>query len=155
MRKPGSRRTPGSSAIRGIACGRSSTGTWIHSTMPARARSVPSIRNAESTGAARCFGTDAAECLELTLHCAFELTPQCFELTLHCAFELTRQRAGQPDRYRGALESRRNCHQQPAANPASAASRIDPVSRSEEHTSELQSPVHLVCRLLLEKKKKN
>src|SRR5690348_17510218 len=27
--------------------------------------------------------------------------------------------------------------------------------RSEEHTSELQSPVHLVCRLLLEKKKYN
>src|SRR5690348_17379789 len=26
------------------------------------------------------------------------------------------------------------------------------VTRSEEHTSELQSPVHLVCRLLLEKK---
>src|SRR5258708_32405583 len=29
-----------------------------------------------------------------------------------------------------------------------------PVRRSEEHTSELQSPDHLVCRLLLEKKKK-
>src|SRR5438876_6733350 len=29
------------------------------------------------------------------------------------------------------------------------------ITRSEEHTSELQSPVHLVCRLLLEKKKKN
>src|SRR5690348_18041958 len=29
-----------------------------------------------------------------------------------------------------------------------------PLMRSEEHTSELQSPVHLVCRLLLEKKKK-
>src|SRR5258708_18742809 len=28
------------------------------------------------------------------------------------------------------------------------------VPRSEEHTSELQSPDHLVCRLLLEKKKK-
>src|SRR5690348_18030518 len=28
------------------------------------------------------------------------------------------------------------------------------LGRSEEHTSELQSPVHLVCRLLLEKKKK-
>src|SRR5438552_7326949 len=27
--------------------------------------------------------------------------------------------------------------------------------RSEEHTSELQSPDHLVCRLLLEKKKEN
>src|SRR5690348_17745494 len=33
---------------------------------------------------------------------------------------------------------------------------LDPqgaLNRSEEHTSELQSPVHLVCRLLLEKKK--
>src|SRR5438876_5096381 len=29
-----------------------------------------------------------------------------------------------------------------------------PKERSEEHTSELQSPVHLVCRLLLEKKNK-
>src|SRR5947208_12079956 len=29
-----------------------------------------------------------------------------------------------------------------------------PFARSEEHTSELQSPDHLVCRLLLEKKKK-
>src|SRR6266581_1713196 len=36
-----------------------------------------------------------------------------------------------------------------------ARDRGPPVSRprSEEHTSELQSPVHLVCRLLLEKKK--
>src|SRR5438552_18394204 len=32
--------------------------------------------------------------------------------------------------------------------------RGDPGIRSEEHTSELQSPDHLVCRLLLEKKKK-
>src|SRR5258708_8174098 len=30
---------------------------------------------------------------------------------------------------------------------------VAPVRRSEEHTSELQSPDHLVCRLLLEKKK--
>src|SRR5687768_18273973 len=30
-----------------------------------------------------------------------------------------------------------------------------PAARSEEHTSELQSRLHLVCRLLLEKKKKN
>src|SRR2546422_1561296 len=29
------------------------------------------------------------------------------------------------------------------------------ISRSEEHTSELQSRLHLVCRLLLEKKKKD
>src|SRR2546422_7021708 len=31
---------------------------------------------------------------------------------------------------------------------------IDAKKRSEEHTSELQSRLHLVCRLLLEKKKK-
>src|SRR5690242_21281832 len=31
----------------------------------------------------------------------------------------------------------------------------DGTARSEEHTSELQSHVNLVCRLLLEKKKKN
>src|SRR5258708_24458815 len=30
---------------------------------------------------------------------------------------------------------------------------VSPTLRSEEHTSELQSPDHLVCRLLLEKKK--
>src|SRR5258708_21686678 len=34
-------------------------------------------------------------------------------------------------------------------------SRKTSTVRSEEHTSELQSPDHLVCRLLLEKKKKN
>src|SRR5258705_6042678 len=34
------------------------------------------------------------------------------------------------------------------------AGRKEPVLRSEEHTSELQSLRHLVCRLLLEKKKK-
>src|SRR5690348_18031230 len=33
--------------------------------------------------------------------------------------------------------------------------RLMNAARSEEHTSELQSPVHLVCRLLLEKTKKN
>src|SRR2546426_3156634 len=32
---------------------------------------------------------------------------------------------------------------------------LDAAARSEEHTSELQSPCNLVCRLLLEKKKKN
>src|SRR5437879_7358009 len=38
-------------------------------------------------------------------------------------------------------------------NPAQLAHGIS-VARSEEHTSELQSPMYLVCRLLLEKKKK-
>src|SRR5690348_17878424 len=38
--------------------------------------------------------------------------------------------------------------------PGRPGRRGQPPWRSEEHTSELQSPVHLVCRLLLEKKKK-
>src|SRR5437660_6307870 len=42
-----------------------------------------------------------------------------------------------------------------AAPPAvRTKNRLWPGSRSEEHTSELQSRGHLVCRLLLEKKKK-
>src|SRR5438105_8964473 len=38
---------------------------------------------------------------------------------------------------------------------ASCLAAYSPRRRSEEHTSELQSRVDLVCRLLLEKKKKN
>src|SRR5258708_18457186 len=45
-----------------------------------------------------------------------------------------------------------------AASGSAVNSPLKPVRsklcRSEEHTSELQSPDHLVCRLLLEKKKK-
>src|SRR2546429_2497257 len=37
---------------------------------------------------------------------------------------------------------------------ATVEARAVPPHRSEEHTSELQSRLHLVCRLLLEKKKK-
>src|SRR5262245_62615287 len=46
---------------------------------------------------------------------------------------------------------------QPTAAAATAAPAMKPrrFTRSEEHTSELQSLRHLVCRLLLEKKKKH
>src|SRR2546422_2152852 len=50
---------------------------------------------------------------------------------------------------RGDLEHRRG-----PAPPRSRRARHSVVRRSEEHTSELQSRLHLVCRLLLEKKKK-
>src|SRR3989449_5748745 len=49
-------------------------------------------------------------------------------------------------RSRVRQEARRGC-----GRPARVAARH---GRSEEHTSELQSRLHLVCRLLLEKKKK-
>src|SRR5258708_21831674 len=56
-------------------------------------------------------------------------------------------------------EIRRRGHRKSRGEPGSKrqrkSSRSDRrKSRSEEHTSELQSPDHLVCRLLLEKKKK-
>src|SRR3712207_7962596 len=43
---------------------------------------------------------------------------------------------------------------QPTATPALPSTQTDCDPRSEEHTSELQSRQYLVCRLLLEKKKK-
>src|SRR5689334_23557560 len=49
----------------------------------------------------------------------------------------------------GALVARMN-----RAKRSMSASPLASLSRSEEHTSELQSQFHLVCRLLLEKKKK-
>src|SRR5438552_13220239 len=53
---------------------------------------------------------------------------------------------------------RTNLPAAPCAHESFPASQISQPSRagmrSEEHTSELQSPDHLVCRLLLEKKKK-
>src|SRR5690242_21100846 len=45
-------------------------------------------------------------------------------------------------------------HLQPPGGTAKQARRVHAPLRSEEHTSELQSHVNLVCRLLLEKKKK-
>src|SRR5258708_21792868 len=48
----------------------------------------------------------------------------------------------------GGIEARVHVHQVGGGRPRHADG-----GRSEEHTSELQSPDHLVCRLLLEKKK--
>src|SRR3989454_9186080 len=45
------------------------------------------------------------------------------------------------------------CPPRPA--PGARPVRTRRAERSEEHTSELQSPCNLVCRLLLEKKKRN
>src|SRR2546429_3768991 len=54
----------------------------------------------------------------------------------------------------GAINSR--CRPKPPPTPHFRISSPLPTGnrRSEEHTSELQSRLHLVCRLLLEKKKK-
>src|SRR2546425_7674846 len=54
-------------------------------------------------------------------------------------------------RLRAAAPALRRPPQQPGHN---AVQSLRHISRSEEHTSELQSLAYLVCRLLLEKKKK-
>src|SRR5947208_4147078 len=54
-------------------------------------------------------------------------------------------------RHRAVLQ---RLQEQPAAACRARRAR-EGGERSEEHTSELQSPDHLVCRLLLEKKKQN
>src|SRR2546427_6952293 len=56
------------------------------------------------------------------------------------------------------LASRRTRHQRGPSAPSRRGAGLwaaRAVERSEEHTSELQSQSNLVCRLLLEKKKKN
>src|SRR5690348_18113057 len=58
------------------------------------------------------------------------------------------------DRGRAASQARGPAAVRGRGDPRGRAARRARGRRSEEHTSELQSPVHLVCRLLLEKKKK-
>src|SRR5574340_1817575 len=61
-------------------------------------------------------------------------TTEIYTLSLHDALPICPARRGRsPSRFRGSRRTAR--------------------ARSEEHTSELQSPKDLVCRLLLEKKK--
>src|SRR3989454_3205406 len=80
-------------------------------------------------------------------------TTEIYTLSLHDALPISPHRqhdlragagrgvSGHPLRHRAADHRARRC-----GDPCRA--------RSEEHTSELQSPCNLVCRLLLEKKKK-
>src|SRR5256885_11377805 len=57
--------------------------------------------------------------------------------------------------FRSLRVSRVGAHAQASEASVNTASPAWETRRSEEHTSELQSPCNLVCRLLLEKKKKN
>src|SRR5256885_9387693 len=61
--------------------------------------------------------------------------------------------AGEGARLSGGLHLFCRARVLPARRPAAASRRARRGIRSEEHTSELQSPCNLVCRLLLEKKK--
>src|SRR5205807_3232540 len=54
-----------------------------------------------------------------------------------------------------ATKVRGKMHDGPDGEGLSRKAILEQIDRSEEHTSELQSPCNLVCRLLLEKKKTN
>src|SRR2546429_4509525 len=84
-------------------------------------------------------------------------TTEIYTLSLHDALPISSaaispsrrsRRASSPD------ESRSPPFPLPPATSAAARASSPYSARSEEHTSELQSRLHLVCRLLLEKKKK-
>src|SRR5687768_18301321 len=102
----------------------------------------------------------ASSDLGLLFHFNNPATTESYPLSLHDALPICAGGDGTVDRQRGnttsagrarrarpdgarPLESRR-CHGHGSAGFQAA--------RSEEHTSELQSRLHLVCRLLLEKK---
>src|SRR2546426_9156236 len=80
--------------------------------------------------------TATTEIYTLSLHDALPISP---------GYEVEPERAGIYD----------DANYESFADPMDAARGADLVTtdRSEEHTSELQSPCNLVCRLLLEKKK--
>src|SRR3712207_8704588 len=78
-------------------------------------------------------------------------TPEIYTLSLHDALPIC------ADRYGAA--ARPPAGRPPPRGPLRSSARLRAASRprtwrSEEHTSELQSRQYLVCRLLLEKKKK-
>src|SRR5256885_14083266 len=90
----------------------------------------------------------------ITFNCFFifffndTATTEIYTLSLHDALPI----------YPGPSRSRRRARSKRSA-PSRARCAVGEMSqawpgRSEEHTSELQSPCNLVCRLLLEKKKK-
>src|SRR5438094_9265595 len=78
-------------------------------------------------------------------------TTEIYTLSLHDALPISVFGAGRG----GGASLRADRSSASRATMASTAIGSSACGRSEEHTSELQSPYDLVCRLLLEKKKKH
>src|SRR5437899_10711458 len=97
----------------------------------------------------------SAPCVQLSSCCFFytaTASTEIYTLSLHDALPICSRRArGEASRSRSAARARGA--RPPPPRPGRTASPRSGTSRSEEHTSELQSLRHLVCRLLLEKKK--
>src|SRR5689334_24658821 len=90
------------------------------------------------------FFTDTAttEIYTLSLHDALPISTSCVVLL---SSDTAPEMCSMSSRWRPQAE---------ATSTNISPTRVTCADRSEEHTSELQSQFHLVCRLLLEKKKK-
>src|SRR5256885_16664401 len=75
-------------------------------------------------------------------------TTEIYTLSLHDALPISAPSGGAASRAPRPCRRGRQCWRRAARHCAGT-------QRSEEHTSELQSPCNLVCRLLLEKKKQS
>src|SRR5687768_17900683 len=82
--------------------------------------------------------------------CDDPTTIEIYTLSLHDALPIC-----QPDEERRQPADRGRAERRRYRDEGDAHQREVILRRSEEHTSELQSRLHLVCRLLLEKKKNN
>src|SRR5437660_8210248 len=95
-----------------------------------------------------CNDTATPECYTLSLHDALPICPPTRCARTPHLVRLLRQ--SRPPVAHGPLSAARGCSLL-VSQRRRIGGRVD---RSEEHTSELQSRGHLVCRLLLEKKNK-
>src|SRR2546430_15684611 len=98
--------------------------------------------------------------MHLSLHLFFfffndTATTEIYTLSLHDALPISRteQRRAEYGAEQCECQQRRACQSPRGVDGAGQSHHLE-AGRSEEHTSELQSQSNLVCRLLLEKKKK-
>src|SRR5438094_6048146 len=88
----------------------------------------------------RCASCSAASSHSFSFFFNDTAPTEIYTLSLHDALPISRASDSEIAWYAARL-------------PRAAGPVLDVMARSEEHTSELQSPYDLVCRLLLEKKK--
>src|SRR2546422_2160357 len=80
-------------------------------------------------------------------------TTEIYTLSLHDALPISSAPERSTSWWRARTRSDDRCWRPSAPTGTATRCGSSPLERSEEHTSELQSRLHLVCRLLLEKKK--
>src|SRR2546422_4432968 len=80
-------------------------------------------------------------------------TTEIYTLSLHDALPISSQKIGE-EMYKKTASSGAGASGADGSASDGRTGSAGSGQRSEEHTSELQSRLHLVCRLLLEKKKK-